>query len=279
LDTLVTTAGTLSSLAMIALPLVAGAIVAQRRLATWRPFGLGMLSFVLSQVVHLPMLWAIRQAVDVTRPRLSSAIVLGAAAGICEETARLLVMRRAWRDVGRAWGARMFGLGHGGIEAMIFGLLAFATAVAMPALHGSDLSLMPKDGSTATRNAVEAYFATPAWMGLVGLLERCSAIAAHVGMTMIVVRGVRYPRAAWAWLGLAVICHATLDGGAVFILRSGLGVGAVEAWTAAWGVALAVAAWKLGWPDPAPPPPLAPVTLVRRDAPPSAAALDSSRFD
>src|SRR4051812_22268521 len=103
---------------MIALGPLAVLLVRRVTRAAWSIAGWGALGFVVSQVVHLPVLGAWHSlTVRGDLPGLGAtgdAIVLGLLAAGCEEPARALVFRWALsRERGRD-AALMAGAGHGG---------------------------------------------------------------------------------------------------------------------------------------------------------------------
>src|SRR5690625_4273823 len=89
------------------------------------PFGLGILAFVVSQILlRIPLMEYIGQnsaaysMFSVTQPVLFS-IVIGLSAGVFEELARFVAMRFLMKQ--RDWQSGfLFGAGHGGIEAVLF---------------------------------------------------------------------------------------------------------------------------------------------------------------
>src|SRR6185436_234688 len=133
---------TLNFVLMIALPIALGVFLTRRFKLGWGLWAIGAATFVLSQVVHLPLLWGIDQlaknGVIPAPPEnwilLSNAILLGLLAGLCEETARYLVYR-FWIKDARTWREGvLFGAGHGGLEAIILGGLVALSFINMVVL-------------------------------------------------------------------------------------------------------------------------------------------------
>jgi uncharacterized membrane protein YhfC len=146
----------LNALLMIALPVALGVTIAKKTRAPWNLFFVGAVTFIGSQVVHLPLNAGLTQFFKWLWPNAApapwhipfNAVVLGLTAGVCEETARYLGYRflvpqaRAYRD------GLMLGAGHGGIEAMILGLLTGYTFIQMVSLERTGLDSL---GLTATQ--------------------------------------------------------------------------------------------------------------------------------
>ena len=122
----------LNAFLMIAFGLALGAFVARRWKQPWGLFGIGAVTFVLSQAAHIPfnsfVLSAFFTRMGWTDPTSVGTLIgvaasLGLSAGVFEEGARLL-MFRFWARKARRWEeALMIGAGHGGIEAVLLGLL------------------------------------------------------------------------------------------------------------------------------------------------------------
>jgi len=115
----------------------------------------------------------------------------------------------------------MLGLGHGGIESMVFGgVLVAATVSAMLPLRGVDLSQLglPAGQLEALQVQMSAFTASPG-LAFNPLLERLGAISAHVTLSLLVwkvfTRG--QVRRDWFYLPIAVLYHAAIDYVAVWV--------------------------------------------------------------
>lgn len=87
------------------------------------PFRWGFVSFLLSQAVHIPLVVALAPLFQ----GWGLLVMLCFLAGLCEEPARLAVMR--WRLPRlSAREAAMFGCGHAACEAILLGLFLFLTS-------------------------------------------------------------------------------------------------------------------------------------------------------
>ncbi|MCA9492568.1 MAG: YhfC family intramembrane metalloprotease [Myxococcales bacterium] len=247
--------------AMMALPVVALTLARRRTGGAFGPALAGAGAFVGSQLVHLPL----NATVAAVCPPLSDGVrawlvplALGASAGICEETARFVSLRKSRT----AASALITGIGHGGIEAALLGVAVLVTVIRLLAVgDGADL---PEEA----REQVAMVWASSDLLALVAVGERIFAMTAHVGASMLVGLAVAR-RSPWPWLG-ALLLHTVLDAGAVALAP--MGVVASEAFVAGMAVVsvvLAVFAAR-AWPADAPPPsgpvppPASAATLSRR---------------
>jgi len=226
---------------MIALPLVLARFLRRRFDIGWKVFGAGALTFVASQVVHIPLNWALgflgmpRGLGLLPLPLL--AVAVGLSAGLCEEVARFVTLRWILKRA-RGWAAALqFGAGHGGIEAIILGVLVLLGLVNMlifrfvpPAKLG-----VPPDQAGQVAAAVEAFWLAPWHQAALGGLERVFAVMCHLGMTVLVMRAVTRGRV--RWLLAAILVHTVLDAGAVYAMRE-WGLLATEGLVALKGIAL-----------------------------------------
>src|SRR5207302_7765454 len=111
-------------------------------------------------------------------------VVLGLAAGLCEELARWAAYRfvirnaRTWRE------ALMFGAGHGGIEAILAGLSVLATFIVFSAMSPEQIAALP----ATIQTQAQAIHSPPDLMPLVGVLERISALCLHLGLAVLVLQ-------------------------------------------------------------------------------------------
>lgn len=183
-------AATFNVIVCFGIPLgaIAYYLVRDRRRAA--AFGLGALSFFVSQVVlRSAMLNALNGTVgfavfSATHPLLYI-LFLALTAAIFEETARLLFLRPQRKSPFDLGIAVAFGLGHGGLEAIIIGLNSAALLIA-------PLHLIPMDASIAMAGA-----------------ERVSTIMIHVALSVLVYAAIMR-RNAWPFI-TALALHAAVD--------------------------------------------------------------------
>ena len=292
----------LNGLLMVAIP-VGLAILLQRRFRLgWRLWGIGVATFVLSQVGHIPfnlLLTNLFQNGTLPPPPSDwrpyfNPVVLGLSAGLWEELSRTAVLLWWARDA-RSWRKGVWlGAGHGGIEAILLGLYVLYTFIQLAALRGADLStLVPPDRLALAQQQVQTYWSIPWPLTLMGALERALTIPVQISLSVLVMRAFlsRQP----GWVALAVFYHALVD--AVCVYTAGIwgaqpwGVYAIEGVLAGFTLLSIIFIFTLRRPsldqpdEPAPPPsaPLpAPLTAAdlqpREEEEVSGQKLDDSRF-
>jgi uncharacterized membrane protein YhfC len=213
----------LNGLLMIVLPLALGVWLARRRGLGWGTFGLGALTFFLSQVLHIPFNQFVlvpalgaEQNPDVL-VGLGGALVLGLSAGVFEETTRYIAIHRM-KPAERGFGtALMFGAGHGGLEAIVLGGIVWYALLQALTLRGADLAqVVPPEQVALAQAQLEAYWATPAAGVLMGALERASAIMFHLLASTLVMLAVLRRRP--VFLALAIFFHMLLNASALLVL-------------------------------------------------------------
>ena len=225
----------LDALIMITLPVAVGVFLARKLGVTWMLFGAGALTFIASQIVHIPLnigLTTLFAKGSLPTPPAEwqlpfNAVMLGLTAGLSEELSRYLVYRRFLKSA-RTWRqALMFGAGHGGAEAIILGVLVAATFVTMLSLRGSDLSFVPADQRELATQQIAAFWSAQWYDTLLGAVERVSALCVQVSLAVIVLQS--FTRNNPLWLGLAIVWHAVVDAVAVI---------AVQTWGVYWTEAI-----------------------------------------
>ena len=211
---------------MLAMPLGLGVVVRRRAGGRWGLYGAGALTFIGSQVLHMPFNGLILnpqlEALGFGERGLSSALVLSAAllglsSGVFEEGARFLVLR-FWQRSARSWReSLMLGAGHGGAEAILVGILALVAFFQAMAYRGSDLSQVLSADQVATAEAqLEAYWSAPWPEALLGAAERAFSLMVHLSLSVMVMRALTHRNP--GWLGAAVGWHALVNTVAVIAL-------------------------------------------------------------
>lgn len=219
-------------LIMLGAPVALWLFLRRRYRVAWGLMVVGALTFILSQVVHVPLNWGLGllgggRGVALW-PLPAMAAVAGLSAGICEEGARYLVLR-FWRKDARSWAQGLaFGAGHGGIESILLGLSVLSGFINMLILRRLGPENLGLSGELLerARQAVEAYWATPWYLPLLGGLERIFAITMQMAFALLVLRAV--VRGNLLWLALAVLAHALVDALAVYLMGSGVSIPAIE---------------------------------------------------
>ena len=209
---------------MIAMPIILAVFLSRKFKTEWKLFGIGCLTFIISQVFHIPFnQWILNPLIgklglSITQSGVQLAAVglfYGLSAGLFEEITRYLGYK-FWIKENRDWkSALKYGNGHGGIEAIILGVLGLMTFIQIMALRGQDLAaVFPSDQLALARMQIEAYWASPWYLAVLGAVERLFAIVFHLSATILVLESFR--RKNLIWLGYAIVWHMALDAVAVF---------------------------------------------------------------
>jgi ABC-2 type transport system permease protein len=229
---MLTLAYTISIVAMILIPVALAAGLRRVTLAAWLLFSIGSLTFIVSQAVHLPLnewladLGWLPGSNSLDVPIWQTALILGLTAGLCEELARAggyALLQRFKPGWLRLPDAVMLGLGHGGIEAMIFGgILTAATLSSLLPLRGADLSPLGLTGEQLEVLNIQLAALESPWRAALPLLERLLAISAHVVFSLLVWRAFsrRQIQRDWYYILIAIFYHMLVDAGAVWIISN-----------------------------------------------------------
>ncbi len=276
----------LNFLLMVSLPLLLGWLIARRRHISWRFFGIGAATFVLSQVAHIPFNYLVSSNLPEQVAQLPerallllSAAFLGLSAGVFEEGARYLAYR-FWAKDARSWGkGLMMGAGHGGAESILLGLLgALNVSILFGYRAGYFQTLIPSEQAPQVQAVLNQMSTMPWFEALFGALERVFVLVIQMALSLMVMQV--FTRGKLRWLFLAVIWHALIDG-LVVVTVSLSGVYAAEAVTAlAMLISLAII-YALKSPEPEAPvleplPEAGPARLIEIE--PTKDKLEDSRY-
>ncbi|VAW32287.1 hypothetical protein MNBD_CHLOROFLEXI01-2642, partial [hydrothermal vent metagenome] len=207
-------------LLMLILPVLLGRLVSSWRQVGWGLFGIGAVTFILSQIAHIPFNWLILQRLKWIDPEnlIFFALFLGLSAGLFEEIARYLVYRY-WAKDARSWGkGLMLGVGHGGIEAILIGVVGLINFTILLGLKNGYfagiLASVPEDQLFLVDEQINALFGVPVSMALLGVTERIFAMMFHLSASLLVMQV--FVRQQVRWLGAAIVWHALLNAFAVY---------------------------------------------------------------
>jgi uncharacterized membrane protein YhfC len=222
---------TINALLMLVPPIVLGIVIARKRGIGWGVYVAGAVTFILSQVGHIPFNGLVRPSLNnmlsglpETAALIGLAVFLGVSAGVFEEVARYLTYAY-WRKDARTWGkGMMLGAGHGGMEAIFVGLSFTATFIALSAYDAGMLpnllASVPAEELPEAEVLIQAQILelqTLPWYGRVlGGIERLFAITLHLSLSLMVMQCFTQ-RKRW-WLVLAISWHALANAGAIIII-------------------------------------------------------------
>lgn len=191
-------------IATLLLPLGAGLWLGLKRKGYVEPLLLGAATFFVFQIViRIPILQLVLGEMtwysifSMTQPVLY-ALFLGATAALFEEGGRWIVMRAFMKKKRSIKDGIAFGIGHGGIEAV---LLVGINAVALLIIYGPST--------------------TPLLTALGGA-ERIFIMILHVSWSVMVLKSVVLHKP--MWLVLAFVLHTVIDMAAVLMQQSGVSV-------------------------------------------------------
>ncbi|HXF85874.1 MAG TPA: YhfC family glutamic-type intramembrane protease [Anaerolineales bacterium] len=207
----------ISFLGMIFLPIGVWVYFTRRFALSWKLVLAGGLTFIASQILHIPLVVGIGSFLQKI-PLWVNAAILGLLAGVFEETARYILFKFILRNT-RTWKEGILvGFGHGGTEAVLLGIFAALTFVNMLIYRNVDLSTVPgipADQLELAKTQVAAYWSAPTYMALIGFIERIFAMCLHLSLSIMVLYALASGKPLWFWL--ALLWHAWVDAVAVYI--------------------------------------------------------------
>lgn len=206
-------------------------IYAIRKKSGVKAFLIGALVFFVSQILlRLPLLQIVLPNMDwylylsSFHPIIYS-LFLGLTAGIFEEVGRFIGIKLALKK-DRSWSDGIaFGMGHGGIEAMLLtGTANIQNLIWLISLNNGTFN-SARFGMDAAK-ARELFNSLSSIVILAGGLERLFAITVHIGLTLVVLYGINNNKG--LYLLLAILIHGVIDSTIGIASAAGLGTGLIE---------------------------------------------------
>lgn len=202
------------------IPIAAIIFLAYKKKSAVKPFLIGMLAFFLSQfVLRIPILQIILPQMAWFRNMQNHiwiyALFLGSTAALFEETARWLAMKYFMKDKKEFSHGIAFGLGHGGIEAvLIVGITSINNIIYMAAIQNGGYDLLMQSVPQETAAAIkEQFLSMNFWYASMGGVERISAILFHVAASLFVLKAVKENK--MVYYAIAFLLHMFFDFSAV----------------------------------------------------------------
>lgn len=245
----------LNGLLMIAMPIGLAIYLTRRWKLGWGLWFIGAGTFILSQVGHIPFNSAAGALLNRTamvnwsKPNqlIFNAIFLGLSAGLFEELFRY-GMFRWWAKDARSWRKGVLaGAGHGGVEAIILGILVLYSFMQLAAYRNVDLAtIVPAAQLEVAQGQITTYWSATWYASLLGALERFFTIPVQIAFSVIVMQ--TFTRKQWFWVWLAVLYHALIDASVVYLLQP-LGMYGVEALAGGFAVLSVIIIFSLRQPE------------------------------
>ena len=177
-------------------------------------------AMVLEQILHTVVL---RATGDVLKNNIwLYAVYGGLAAGVFEEVGRFLAMKFFMKKSLNKENAIVYGIGHGGIEAiLITGMGGISNLIVTVLINAGQLDSMlaPLDEATRTLTleSLSALWTTSSYQFFLGGMERISAIILHISLSYLVYLAVKKGKT--TWFPIAIVIHAVVDAGTVLLAK------------------------------------------------------------
>ncbi|WMJ16592.1 YhfC family intramembrane metalloprotease [Geobacillus proteiniphilus] len=211
---------------------------------SWKALGVGAVVFlvfsqVLEKALHIAVLEPGRPALKGTDSVWLFVLYAALAAGVFEEIGRYVGFRWLLKQH-RGYGDGLsFGLGHGGTEAVLLGVVGAVNVIVLASLIQSgsfDKTIAPSLPAGQAELIKEQVLHTPFAMYVLGGLERLFALTVHVALSLLVLFGVRERQ--FRYVLYAILIHAAMDVmPALYQAKVVTNVWAVEAVLLIWAVA------------------------------------------
>ncbi len=226
--------------------------------AKWYPFFLGCGTFIVFALLLEQICHTVVQLV--TGTLLTDSIVFyaiygGLAAGIFEETGRLVAMKFCMKKDLDKQNAIMYGIGHGGIESVLLIGMTYISNLSLAVTINSGmlgeviaaLEAQATGSSQAFLAQVSALWELPASDFMMAGVERISAIGLHIVMSYLVYLAVKHRKP--GWYILSILVHAVANAGVVLLVQV-LSIDVAEAvLLGSVIVALGIVAWHYRRPE------------------------------
>ena len=207
-----------SLLLSLGVPVVLAVLCGRRRKSAWRAVAVGVICF---WVGVLMLEGSVNQLVTrVFFPGLmqspAALIAYGAlAAGLFEEGARLVGLRLLCKRPSDTLTGFAYGVGHGGFEAVSVGALGMINNLVTAAMLNAGgaetlLAGVPAEQQALAQSQLSSLCTLPAATFLASGVERMTALALHIALSVLVWMVVTGHLPAWCW-AVAVLLHAGAD--------------------------------------------------------------------
>lgn len=204
--------------------------------SSWILLLTGVLSFALSQLIHIPALNGVQTLFNngtIPTPAsqwipLINGLIIGLLAAVCQESIRWIGFKVNEKRIKPFRSSLIFGLGQGGAELVVVGgLVAFNLGSILFYNAGAQIA----NGVSATTvqsvlAQIASYWASPWYYGVLGLFEHIVAFSAQIVFSILVWKSVA--RHQPLWFLVALFYHVIIDGMTTFLSGMNWGLWQIE---------------------------------------------------
>ncbi|MDD3243449.1 MAG: YhfC family glutamic-type intramembrane protease [Eubacteriales bacterium] len=243
----------LSGLLAVGTPAVLLIVLAKRKMFSGKALGLGAAGFVIFAMMLEQGLHALVLRIPVFMQNVWVYAVYGAlAAGVFEELGRFVLIRLFLKKRTQRSDALCYGIGHGGVEALMLGGLTAVnnlTLSVMANLGLTDVLTQAAQGQgEAVTQAIAQLTQASAPMFLLGGVERMLTLPLQMALTVLVFLGVRLRKP--GYVVLAVLAHAAVDFPVALAQRGVISLGWIYGWMVLVSAGSVYALWRSRrWPQ------------------------------
>lgn len=153
-----------------------------------------LFAMVLEQISHMGVLVGL--GLNAKSNKWLYYIYAASAAAVFEETGRIIAMKYFMKKRCDFPNAFMYGIGHGGIEAIIIGgISSINNLVSMLMINSgmmqASLSGLSDEVRNKTITRLSALWTTPKTLFFASGIERVSAIILHIGLSLLIYNGLK----------------------------------------------------------------------------------------
>lgn len=203
----------------VGIPLVGIIYLKKKYKASLKVFLIGMAAFFIStQILEAPVhvfFLSINKTTSEFLLNTPWAYMLygGLMAGIFEETARFIAFKYALKDKMELTDGVTFGLGHGGMEAILIGGITTISAITNSVLINSGQFVSKLQQSGVAQDVIDKTLNTylnsaPSYWAVIGV-ERAIAMCIHIALSIIVLYAVKERKN--IYYVLAILIHAVIN--------------------------------------------------------------------
>lgn len=227
----------ISAIISIVMPVVLAIIITKKYKASFLPIVVGAGVFIIFQILFRIPLLAKFEEMDwyqkLYQNKILISLFLGLTAGMVEEIGRFIgfkiLHKKKFYDYKNGIA---FGIGHGGIEAILLVGLTYINNIVISSAINNGLydSVIAVNMPDETAELIKRQLMdTKRIMFLIGGVERIFAIIIQIALTLVVLYGVKYRKNIWVFI--AILLHAVIDTPIALMSLNGVNVFIIEAYT------------------------------------------------